>query len=605
MTATFKPSPVAYRKTTLKSDYFEPCNGMIVGKVGANKGKLILALGIIRRVRIMDPDTGKVLQEYGPEQGVLNYPDDIAEGPDGTLYISALFASEDICYIRPDGTHGTIKAKFWNNSIAISPDNKWLYSGCLGGNDQLIRWKLESNGLPAPGAEPEVVAEGIGWSNSMDSCDDGFIYSVSNLFGTLRRINPDTAEITEIYHNLEFPSSVEKNETTGIFYTSEFYLGYISRIDPKIQDPLKAKRVIAKVPSFLDNVAVMDGPTPRIFGASFVEGLIFECYENGDPIRIIRHTPMIPESIQIQKGPHGDRYFLRDWGRLQEWFPAENRLETLAWGNIQSYWQDKTFKTIPYATPPIVRSPATFVDPKRITATDSVGDIATVDNGLIAQLTSDGHMLVGGGFGGDQGCRLYVFDLKTRKSVRVLRELDDWFQDAIMVGPDIYIMAGTVYEWFNPGGTPKIIRVTPDNKTETVFTGKAFAAFARNDDMAFASDRDAGIIYQVVKDGQWLAKPTEVASGLKSPTGMAIANDGNLLVMEDNEGRNGRMLKVDLKTKEIVVLAEGLGLDRNYAGGGSFFQHLRPHSVVAQSSDGAIYFVELGTLSFSVLRAQS
>ena len=33
--------------------------------------------------------------------------------------------------------------------------------------------------------------------------------------------------------------------------------------------------------------------------------------------------------------------------------------------------------------------------------------------------------------------------------------------------------------------------------------------FARNDDMAFVSDVDAGKIYQVVKNGQWLSKPVE------------------------------------------------------------------------------------------------
>ena len=163
-------------------------------------------------------------------------------------------------------------------------------------------------------------------------------------------------------------------------------------------------------------------------------------------------------------------------------------------------------------------------------------------------------------------------------------------------------MAGTTDEWFDPSGGRKIIRVTPDNQRETVFTGKALVAFARNNDIAFVSDRDAGIIYQVVKDGKWMEKSTEVVSGLKGPTGMAIANDGNLLVMENNEGRNGRMLKVDLKTKEIFVLADGLGVDRSYAGGTWF--HLRPHAVVAQASDGAIYFAEPGTMSFSVLRAQ-
>jgi hypothetical protein len=221
--------------------------------------------------------------------------------------------------------------------------------------------------------------------------------------------------------------------------------------------------------------------------------------------------------------------------------------------------------------------------------------------GIIMQLTSEGHLLTGGNFGGDQGCRVALFDVKTRKPLRIVKDID-YMQDAIMVGQDIYVMEGTVDEWFVPAGASKITRVTPDNKRETVMTGKALVAFTRNDDIAFASDRDAGIIYQVVKDGKWMEKPTVVASGLNGPTGMAIGIDGNLLVMENNEGRNGRMLKVDLKTKEIFVLAEGLGVDRKLIN--SNWQVILIISAVAQASDGTIYFTEPGTTSFSVLRPQ-
>jgi len=101
----------------------------------------------------------------------------------------------------------------------------------------------------------------------------------------------------------------------------------------------------------------------------------------------------------------------------------------------------------------------------------------------------------------------------------------------------------------------------------------------------------------VVKDGTWLNEPIKLVSGLKGPQGMTIGNDGNLLVMENNGGYNGRMLKVDLKTKAITVLADGLGVNpklnkRNW-------HVLFPISQVAQTSDGTIYFIEPGTTSFA------
>jgi hypothetical protein len=172
-------------------------------------------------------------------------------------------------------------------------------------------------------------------------------------------------------------------------------------------------------------------------------------------------------------------------------------------------------------------------------------------------------------------------------------------QDAIMVGKDIYMMECTEKEW---PVAARITRITPDDKWQTVFTGKNLVAFARTDDVAFASDMGTGTIYQVVKGGKWLDQPIELVSGLKGPQGMTIGNDCNLLAMENNEGRNGRMLKVDLKTQEIAVLAEGLSDDRELIASTSGV--VKPTSAIAQASGGAIYFTEPGAKSFGVLRPQ-
>jgi len=129
-------------------------------------------------------------------------------------------------------------------------------------------------------------------------------------------------------------------------------------------------------------------------------------------------------------------------------------------------------------------------------------------------------------------------------------------------------------------------------------------AFARSDDLAFVSDVDAGKIFQVVKDGKWLSRPVELVSGLKGPQGMTLGIHGDLIVMEKTDDPyNGRMLSIDLASKKITVLADALGVDpsvekRNW-------KVLKPHSTVAQTLDGTIYFTEPGATSFSVLRPQN
>ena len=90
--ANVKPSAVVYKKTTLKKDYMKyPANAAVFGRVGANKGKLILACGILDGINVLDPDTGELIRCYGPEYGTTGVVDDVREGPDGTLYFSQFF----------------------------------------------------------------------------------------------------------------------------------------------------------------------------------------------------------------------------------------------------------------------------------------------------------------------------------------------------------------------------------------------------------------------------------------------------------------------------------------------------------------------------------
>ena len=62
---------------------------------------------------------------------------------------------------------------------------------------------------------------------------------------------------------------------------------------------------------------------------------------------------------------------------------------------------------------------------------------------------------------------------------------------------------------------------------------------------------------QLVADGQRLAEPVPVATDLASPEGLAVAPDGNLLVVEAGAGR---LSSINLETGEVSAVAEGLDL---------------------------------------------
>ena len=586
----YQPSPIEYDKRTIRSDYMAaPANAIAVGRVGPNKGKLLLAAGALDEIIVMDPDTGKVIRTYGEEYGLKGL-DDVSEAPDGTLYFSNIPIGT-IGWIKPDGSHGSIEAKPWINSIAVTRDGKWLYWAIVIGDDQLWRYPLGEDGLPSGPAE--LVQENPGWSNSMDPSNDGLIYSPLNMYGDVRTINPETGEIKVVYEDLEFPSAVDIDDSTGLLYSTEFHLGYITRIDLNQPDPRKAKKILAVVPPATDNIAVTDivnkqGGRARVYGSSFIEDWIFEAYENGDPIRTIARGGMLPMAISVLRTENGDRIFTRDLGGVQEYFPEEGRYQRVAQGNFWNYADDKQFD----------RGEARY-DPNRIDWTATGDYFLTIPWGKTMQPTSDGMFLTGGNMMENEGNRLAIMDPVTGQASRTIKDLE-FVQDAIMVGEDIYYMGGATADWPN---AMQIIRIGANDEQEVVFEGENFKGFARNDDMAFVSDGDAGKIYQVVKDGQWLAEPIEIASGLKGPQGITIGIHGNLIVMENNEPYNGRMLSIDLATQEITVLADALSVDpsvekRNW-------RVLKPTAAVAQTSDGTIYFTEPGATSFSVLRPQN
>lgn len=134
-----KPSPVEYQKTTLADNYFASMpNGIIIGKHGQNRGKLITASVITNDVRVIDPDTGKILKQWAGEENGMLGADDIAEGPDGTIYhVNA--DGPGLGAIRPNGKIDVLaKDDYeggWGNSVAVSHDGKTLFFGQAIGAD--------------------------------------------------------------------------------------------------------------------------------------------------------------------------------------------------------------------------------------------------------------------------------------------------------------------------------------------------------------------------------------------------------------------------------------------------------------------------------------
>lgn len=565
-----KPSIVEYVKKTLADNYFAWMpNGVIIGKHGVNKGKLIIASVITNSIRVVDPDTGKLLRQWAGEENGLLGADDMTEGPDGTIYhVNA--DGPGLGFIKPDGTIGELaKDDFeggWTNSISISHDGKTLFFAQAIGEDAVYTLDLSD-----PDAKAVKHAENVGWHNSTDySGIDGKFYGGNNVYGGIMQFDPETGEDKLVYQDgMEFVSSAEVNDATGLVYATEFHLGHVNEIDLKNN----TRRVIATTPPFLDNVAVEDKLNPRIFVASYAYDAMYEVYRNGeDPRIIMQGDGSIPEGIVVLKGQDSERILIRDRFRLREYFPQTGTYKALAHATFDSFIEDRP-----------------FYDTDRVNWTDSVKDYVNLRWMRSLHAVGSDKVIMAGGITDNQPGRIMLYDLVENKPIRVEKGWKTTTADAIVVGEDIYVANGDV-----------ITRLDPAGNREDVFTGMAPSNFAQSDEGAWVSDLEAGTIHQVADGEAWLSEPRTITSDLNRPHGMSLANDGNLLVIEEQSSANGtgRLLKIDLQSGAQTIIADSLEI--------SFTSKLlTPLAQVAQTADGTIYVTEPGAGRFSILRPRT
>jgi glucose/arabinose dehydrogenase len=102
-------------------------------------------------------------------------------------------------------------------------------------------------------------------------------------------------------------------------------------------------------------------------------------------------------------------------------------------------------------------------------------------------------------------------------------------------------------------GTGSVIRQSPEGSRTVIAEGlQAPTGLVASGDDLWVSDWATGTVWQIVTDGE--PSMTEAASDLANPEGIAIEEDGSLLVVESGSGRLTRILP----SGEPVTLADGL-----------------------------------------------
>jgi len=348
--------------------------------------------------------------------------------------------------------------------------------------------------------EPRLIAEKLGGINSFDFGPDGFLYSPIMWTGEIIRIDVDTGEITPVADGFDFCWAA-KFDSQGRLYVIDGNIGEVVRVDTETG----SKELIASVMPCLSNLAF--DSEDRMFIPQYTDGAIFEILPDGTVRTVSPRGMVMPSGVAVlPRADGGESVFVADVWSLREFDGLTG--EQLS---IEMYM---------FGTPGIVAPTTVSSDGKHLVLTSWMGNTAQVWNS-------------------ETGEELEVYEDfdKRRNAIR--------FQGDLVVAE---------------AGTGSVVRASAANPEERVTLADGLSmpiGLAATDDDLWVGDWETGMVLQIVADGETLAEPIPVATGLALPEGLAVAPDGNLLVVETGVGQ---LSSINLETGEISTVAEGLEL---------------------------------------------
>ena len=465
--------------------------------------RLFVASVMGPEIAVMDPRNGRILDRYGRDAGVLN-PDDVAFGPDGSLYWTDLGTGE-VGRRTPDGTVTKQFVGMGVNPITFSEGGRLFVAQAFFGDGL---YELDPD-LEDP---PIVIIADSGMApfptqlNGMDFGPDGLLYAPQPWLGRIVAIDVDAASVILVAENLAAPSAVDF-DSQGNLYAAMNLTGEIARID--IATGTFA--IIAKVPPAVDNMAF--NSADHLFVSQAESGAVYEILPGGQPRNVSPGGLILPGGLAVVPGRHaGESLYVADPWSLVRIDGLSGRVEDI---DRQSYRGGLVAPASAAADGPniivtsFIQSAVQVWDPVADTVLEHHDEFVAPLNAIRFQ--------------GD----LVVADLGTRSVIR---------RDAAAGMHTIVAAAGF--------GIP--------------------LGLAATDDDLWMGDWITGIIWQVIADGGVLDAPHLVTSGLAQPEGLAVDVDGSLLVVEAGIGQ---LTRVDSTTGIQSIVAGDLALGAPAPGG--------------------------------------
>lgn len=497
-----KASSNSILKTFVKGALINGANGIDIGP----DGNLYIASVVGQNITVMDRNSGKISERFGPANGVLG-PDDLVFGPDGTIYWTDLLTGYVGRMTQEGQILGYQEIAPGVNPITFSDDGRLFVALDFLG-DSL--YELDPNLVDPPRAIIESTPENpfpLGFLNSFDFGDDGRLYGPLFAAGLVVAINvgepgdpvstsPFTDGTAEIVASEFVNPAAAKFGPNGLLYVLD-QTGEVFTVDIETG----TKTLFTTLPPGLDNITFDADGSLYITNAD--EGWVAEILPSGEARYISQGGMIFPQGIAVLEGSNNqDVVFQADLFNLRVFNGASGQ-------------QVDIFKG--YLVP---EGPNSLILPMNLSADG--------DNLIISSWFSPG--------------------------VQVWNPQDgvlENYPDLVVPIDAVRVNGVVVVSDFGLGG---IVSAADQSLIAPLSVASGLAT---NGETLWAADWGTGDIWQIDFEGTTPINSEIIASGLVNPEGLALDNSGRLLVVETGASRLSR---IDLSTGEVTKLADGLEL---------------------------------------------
>ena len=470
-----KGPEVTYRvKEMIRGAPIHGANGLAIDA----QGRLLVASVFGGELVAVNPRTGKVTQRLGHEVGV-DGPDDVAIGPDGSVYWTDILAGE-VGRLAPDGTWTKQYVADGVNPIAFD-ENGRLFVGQAFFGDGLYEVDPELVNSPRTVIPDSTTPPYFAQLNGFDFDADGMLYAPQPFLGRIVKIDPD-ADPADAVPVVDLPApawSVEFAPDGRLF--ASLGDGRVLAIDT---EEATIDTVATIRGGDLDNM-VFDRKG-RLFVSDSNNGAVYVIGAGGAVRTLVKGGLILPGGIAVMpRTAKSESLFVADVWQLVEYDARSGRL--------------------------IEIDASDFIDPDAIISPWTVAP------------DGDNVILTYGGANTVQ-----VWDPRADKVVETFSDfIFPW--NALRFGDDLVVAEV---------GTGSVVAQDGDGDRTTLASGLAWpGGLAATDTDLWVADWWTGQIHQIAGEGA----PRVVAEGLSFPEGMAVDRDGSLLVVETGAGRLTRI----------------------------------------------------------------